>query len=54
MKQANELDQMNHFSGELEKLIEDDNTPDWVKEQARLQLNLIELYPEQQALRQHI
>ena len=37
MKQANELDQMNHFIKELHKLIEDDNTPEWVKEQARLQ-----------------
>ena len=43
---------MNHFSGELEKLIEDEHTPDWIKEQAKLQLQLIELYPEQQALRQ--
>ena len=32
IKQANELDQMNHFSGELEKLVEDEHTPDWVKE----------------------
>jgi len=27
---------MNHFSGELEKLIDDEHTPDWVKEQAKL------------------
>ena len=36
VKQANDIDQMNHFSGELQKLIEDDHTPDWVKEQARM------------------
>ena len=42
---------MNHFSGELQKLLEDDHTPEWVKEQAKMQLNLIELDPVQQALR---
>lgn len=52
VKQANDIDQMNHFSGELQKLLEDDHTPEWVKEQARMQQNLIELYPVQQALRQ--
>jgi hypothetical protein len=54
IKQANELDQMNHFSGELQKLLEDDHTPDWVKQQAKMQLQMIELYPLQQGLRQQI
>ena len=36
VKQGNETDQMNNFSGELQKLIEDEHTPEWVKEQARL------------------
>ena len=45
IKQANELDQMNHFSDELQRLKEDDHTPQWVKDQAQLQQNLVELYP---------
>ena len=45
---------MNHLSGELQSLIENESTPDWVKEQAKLQQNLIELYPIQQSLRQQI
>lgn len=32
IKQANELDQMNNFSDELQRLRDDDYTPQWVKD----------------------
>lgn len=45
VKQANELDQMSKFASDLQVLIEDEYTPAWVKQQAKLQQTFLELYP---------
>lgn len=49
-----EIDTINEMSLELQRLIDDDHTPDEIKKKAKMQQYLIELQPKQQSLRDRI
>ena len=54
IRQSLEIDTINEMSLELQRLIDDDRTPEEIRKKAKIQQYLIELQPKQQSLRDRV